>query len=128
MPIQTTATLGDSSTLKTWLDIASSFCEVVENLDRKGVNQATWGSVEAQGRLHWHGMVYLRAAGASVDRFSQAAYTFVKNKNSPLLDGLAFTVEAGDPIVNGELAVLRIQSRDEKERRLSKSPKFIPVG
>lgn len=97
-----------STTLSDWLAIGSSFCDVLRTLDREGVNQAAWNGhkVPADG-LHWDARRYLRAAGVAADMFSRFARDFVNNQ--PHIGDLTFIVEAGNPIVTGEIAIMRIQ-------------------
>lgn len=114
--------------LEDWLDCATMFCELVKTLDREGVNQAAWYGHKVANGLHWDARIYLRAAGVVAERFSRAAEAFVQCMTSKHLELLTFTVEAGEPIVDGELAILRIQRLGETELKESTPVKFVPIG
>lgn len=96
------------TTLSDWLAVGTTFCDVLRTLDREGVNQAAWNGhkVPADG-LHWDASRYMRAAGVAADMFSRIARDFTNNL--PQVGDPTFIVEAGNPIVSGEIAVMRIQ-------------------
>lgn len=114
-------------TLKEWFDCATSFCDLTETLDREGVNQVSWNEHKVPNGLHLDGVTFLRASGVAVERFARIAETFVLNNDSALIQSLTFSVEAGNPIVDGRLAIMRIQSLPMSERKPSRA-QFVPVG
>lgn len=97
--------------LAQWLGCAGSFCDLVQTLDQEGVNQAAWTGHKVPGNgLHWDGKKYLRAAGVTADSFSRIAEAYVRSQRSTVhARALTFSVEAAEPIVDGQLAILRIQ-------------------
>ena len=118
---------GELNTLEEWLACATSFCDLVKTLDREGVNQAAWNGHEVPDGLHWDGRTYLRAAGVAADCFSRAGEQFVR---SDLVGrqcrGLKLSVESGEPVVEGQLAVMRIQST--RGAASTKRAQFVGIG
>lgn len=117
-----------SQPLKEWLDCATSFCELLKTLDREGVNGAAWMGQELPDGLNSAGETYLRAAGAATERFSRVAEEFVRGMEPTMYLGLMFSVEAGEPIRECELATLRIQSLRNTGRKQATRAHFVPIG
>lgn len=124
-PEEREAGLTQSTALAEWLRCAESFCGVVKTLDPEGVNQAAWNGhkVPADDGLHWDAKTYLRAAGAAAESFSRTAEAFLGARSDlAFAPALTFSVEAAEPIVDGQLAVLRIQCKPGSERKSRATP------
>lgn len=112
------------NTLSDWLSVGTAFCDVLRTLDSEAVNQAAWNGHEVPSTgLHRDAERYLRAAGVATDRFSRTARDFVRSH--PQMRDLTCIVEAGNPIVSGVLAVLRIQFH---EPGAAAAPGFVGSG
>jgi len=111
--------------LSQWLRCGQSFCDLVKTFDQEGVNQAAWPGHKVPDRgLHWDGKKYLRAAGVAAHHFSETAKAFVLAHSGAVgVSGLTFSVEAAEPIVDGQLAILRI--RCLRDWRVNKPGHFI---
>lgn len=117
----------EGSALYEWLDCATSFRELFKTLSREGVDWADWGNA-ASDSARGDGEVYLRACGAAAERFSRIAETLIQRGEAFQFPGLTFSAVAGDLILDGALATLRIQSHAHAGRVHLRGAHFVPLG
>ncbi|MDB0553455.1 hypothetical protein LBW46_20680, partial [Ralstonia solanacearum] len=110
-----------SETLASWLDISDAFCKLASTLDREGVNQVVYSGPKASERLHPDGAAYLLAAGDAAACFARSAMAFVMTQahflQKGLIEKLQFTAQPSEPVFQGKLATLRVQSLEVKHSR-----------
>lgn len=117
-----------NQTLKEWLDCGTSFCELVKTLDPEAVRGAAMWVDQLPAGLHLDAETYLRAAGVATERFSRTAETCVRGLETTPFNILTFSVEAGDPVMDSQVAILRIQRLRNKGRQQPHGVPFVPSG
>lgn len=117
-----------SQPLHEWLECATSFCKLVKSLDPEGVRGAACSGHNLPDGLHWDGETFLRAAGVATERFSRTAERFLRGIETSPFHVLTFSVEAGDPFMDSEVAILRIQRLANAGREQPTRAPFVPIG